>query len=256
MIAIVPKFSKSVREDQAVLARLDKPIRIAAACAQHLQERLHRGRTATPARKYKTTATAGPKKRRRFYISTAYAQAAGVGDKTSWKSSAEFHAAIGGKPGIATGEMIDGIQVRNKGTRSALIDFGRSSIGARSERTARTRVAHDAEGNKIFQVFTDRKGKRKARVKRDLARGKEGNVLRRTKPTKIKNAEKAGRAFKYLRVAMLQMTPSEQAAMLDAVATETAKSAGVLFAMQPAVAFNDGDLVLRYRILKRLGVGL
>jgi len=256
MIAIVPKFSKSVREDQAALDRLDKPIRIATAAAQHLQERLHRGKTATPAKPYKKNATAGPKKRRRFYISTAYAEAAGVGSKTNWKSSAEFHAAIGGKPGIATGEMIDGIQVRNKGTRSALIDFGRSSIGARSERSARTRMVKDAKGNKVFQVYTDHKGKRRARAKRALARDADGNVLRRTKPTKVRNDRKAGTVFAKLRVAMLQLTPSEQLAMLDAVAIESARSVGVLFAMQAAVAFNDGDLVLRYRILKRLGVGV
>jgi len=254
MIAIVPKFSKSVREDQAALDRLDKPIRFAAAVAQHIQIRLHAGRTATPAKPYKKKATAGPKKRRRFYISTAYAEAAGVGSKTSWKSSAEFHAAAGAKPGIVTGEMLRGLQVRNNGTTGAMIDFGRSSLGARSERSARTRIVKDAKGNKVFQVYTDRKGKRRARAKRALARDADGNVLRRTKPTKVRNDIKAGRTFKYLRVAMVQMTPAEQNAMLDAVAIESARSMGALFAMDPAVVFNKGDRALRERILRRLGL--
>jgi hypothetical protein len=253
MIAIQTKFSKNVRSDQGVLNRIDKPIRFARAAAEHMKLRLWAGRTATPPKPYKTKATAGPKKARRFYVSTAYAQAAGVGEKTTWKSSAHFHSAAGAKPGIVTGEMVDGIQVRNNGKTGAMIDFGRSSLGARSARTARTRVSKDAEGNKIYQVFTDRKGKRRARVKRELARDEDGVVLRRTKPTKVRNDVKAGRTFKYLRVAMIQLTPSEQLAMLDAVAIEGARSAGALFAMDPAVAFNQGDRALRERILRRLG---
>ena len=243
-IEIVATFSKSVREDRAVLARLQKPVAIARAVALHTQTRFRAGRTASPPKPYKTKATAGSKHRPSYYISEAYAKAAGVPGKTRWKSSASFHQAAAAKPGIVTGEMIENVGVRNNGRTGALIEFRGSSIGASSEQTAKRRrinSKYDPEtGAKNKAVFEERKDE-------------AGNVLLNKNPKKVRNQDKGGRLYKYLRIAALQSKPNEQRAMLDAVATEGARATAAFFGFDAATVFNRGDRVLRDKILRNLG---
>ena len=67
---------------------------------------------------------------RPYVISDEYARLLGV-TQTRYRSSAAFHEAVGTKPGTyrVSGGMWRGLQVRNVGASTAIVDFGGSSPG-------------------------------------------------------------------------------------------------------------------------------
>ena len=218
MIEIVPKFSKAIREaeDPRVMARLEQPIKIAQAVARHLSKRLKRGRFATAPQPYATRATAGPKKRPRFYVAPAYAAALGRPGETQWKSSAAFHAAVGAKPGNTSSAMIQTIGIRNNGRKGALIEFTGSSLGSRSVRRVKKR--------RVNEKFDAQTGKRLKAI-RETRRDERGRALFNKSARKVRNQDKAGIVYRHLRVALLQITPREQDAVLQGF---VAVSAGIV----------------------------
>jgi len=208
MIEIVPRFSKAIREDPdpRVLARLERPIKVAQAVAKHISSRIKRGRFATPPQPYATRATAGPKKRPRYYISPAYAAAIGRPGETQWASSAEFHAAVGATPGNTSSALIQTIGIRNNGRRGALIEFRGSSLGARSVKRARRK-----RSNEKYDAQTGAKLKAEFAIRRD----DKGRAVYSKKARKARNQDKAGIVFRHLRIALLQLSGRERDAVLQ-----------------------------------------
>jgi hypothetical protein len=146
-------------------------------------------------------------------LSPAYAERLGLGTQTRWKSSAEMHAAKGLEPGKAraTGEMINGIQVRNYGADSAIVELGGSSLGASSTRTA---IATKKEGT--FEITLSDRGHLRAKQIKELSRDEGGKVKYRRKPKLVPNRVKAASVFRNVRVGLLQTTEAETLALWSA----------------------------------------
>jgi len=243
-VEVTTHWSKSATED--VRAALAQPMAIARATARHIQRRIRRGRTATKAQPYQQRAAeyvVNPKTKRRnrrsYYVSPAYAEAAGVPGQTRWLNSAEFHTAVNGKPGNVTGKMLDGIRARNYGRDAVVIDFAKSSLGASSVRTAiRKKVSGE------FEITLSNKGKLRAKQVKEFSRDEGGAVKYRRKPKLVTNREKAGRVFKYVRVGLLQPTPGETAAQLQSVSDAAAGVVLVAFGGEIVTSGTAGDPVL------------
>lgn len=247
---IIVKWSKTALGDPATLARLQQPMAIAKATANHIRQRVAaQGRTATPAEPYSGSATAGKGKNRHYYLSPAYAERLGLGNQTRWESSRAMHTAKGLTPGkaSATGGMWAGLQVRNFGGTAAVIDFGGSSLGASSTRTAITRAKHGT-----YEVTLSADGKLAARQARELTRDEGGAVKYRRKPRMIKNSTKAGTVFSNTRVGLLQNTEAEAQAMAAAVATKAGSLVAACFGARNATATPGGDRALYWAILQEM----
>lgn len=229
------QLSKGLRADPAMQAKLAPAIAIAKATAPHIRRRVIGGVTASRPVPYNPDPGTDPKTKRkkRFYISPAYAEKLGLGDQTRWESSAALHSAVGTRAGSGhmTGGMWQGLQARNFGKQGAVIDFRGSSIGASSVRSARTQgvvthVDQVTDGTDIktkkrykYEVSRDSKtGKLTARRVTILVRDEGGNVKYRRKPKLVRNSRKAGIVFKHSRVGVLQPTERETQAQLAAVA--------------------------------------
>lgn len=244
---ITVKMSKTAMEDPATLRRLQQPMAIAKATASHIRQRVAQGRTATPADPYDGTPTAGKGKVRRYYLSPAYAERLGLGSQTRWESSRAMHAAKGLRPGkaSATGQMWAGLQVRNYGSDSAVIDFGGSSLGASSTRTAITKKKAGT-----FEVTLSGNGKLAARQARELSRDEGGQVKYRRKPKLVRNSLKAAAVFTGSRVGLLQCTPDEIQAMNAAVATKAGILVAACFGARTPTSEPGGDRSLYTAILQ------
>lgn len=244
---ITVKMSKTAMKDPATLARLAQPMAIAKATASHLRNRIHRGQTATPPDPYNGTPTAGRGKTRRYYLSPAYAERLGLGNQTRWESSRAMHQAKGLRPGkaSATGQMQAGLQVRNFGSDSAVIDYGGSSLGASSTRTAITKAKHGT-----YEVTVANNGKVAARQARELSRDEGGQVKYRRKPKLVRNALKAAAVFTGSRVGLLQCTPDEIQAMQAAVATRAGILVAACFGARTPTSEPGGDRALYNAIMQ------
>lgn len=117
-----------------------------------------------------------------YKISDAYAQLLGL-QQTEFRSSAAFHEAAGTKPGSSrvTGGMWQGLQVRNVGAGSVVLDFEGSSTGA------------------ARQSSTTRGGRQRSR------------------PVRVRNQIKAGTVFRFSGVNVVQPKETENEAMAAAV---------------------------------------
>ena len=117
-----------------------------------------------------------------YVISDAYAKLLGLG-ATRWSSSAAFHSAAGTKPGTfrVSGGMWRGLQVRNVGASSVILDFAGSSLGG-------TR-----------QSSTTKSGRQ------------------RKSPVQVRNQVKAGTVFRQSKVNPIQPKDIEVDAMVSAV---------------------------------------
>lgn len=243
-IEVKTHWTKTATPD--VRAKLQQPMALARATARHIARRLRRGKTATApqayqrrADEYQTDPATGRRRRRRYYISPAYAEAAGVPGQTRWLDSAEFHGAAGGQPGVVTGGMLSQTRTRNYGSKAALIEFAGSSLGASSTRTA---IRRKIKGQ--YEVGVSDNGKIRAKQATEFSRDEGGEVKYRRKPKLVRNSLKAGRVFKYLRVGLLQPTEGETAAQLQAVA-DAAQSVVVLaFGSNVVTSGSGGDPVL------------
>ncbi|MBM4346452.1 MAG: hypothetical protein FJ100_24005 [Deltaproteobacteria bacterium] len=211
MIEVKVRLSKKVQADPALLQRVQRPLALAQGLANHLAVRVaEQGRLATPAKEYKA-------KSRGYVVSKAYAQSVGVA-KTSWRSSAAFHAAAGTKFGSfrVSGGLWRGLRVRNYGTSEAVVDFGGSSLGS--------------------NPATER-GKTKG--------GKE-----RSRPVRVRNDTKGGTVFRQSKVNVVQPTDAEQSAMVAAVARWTQNAMVRVLGAEPGLFWPDGDKQLLQRILQ------
>lgn len=217
MIEIEAKWSKSATVD--VRAALAQPMAIGVATARHIKARILRGQTATRPSAFDRSPSAGPRKRKRYYISPAYAHELGLGAQTRWKSSAAMHAAKGIKAGTAnaTGGMWKGLQVRNYGRGSVIIEFARSSLGASSTRTAIKKKVHGT-----YEVTLSSNGRVRAKQAREFSRDEGGNIKYRRKAKKVLNRVKAAAVFRHSNIGLLQPTRGETEAQLAAVADAAA----------------------------------
>lgn len=209
---VTVKWSKSATE--VTKADLAQPMAIAQAFAGHLRARSLRGQFATTPQPYKDRATSGPRKHKSYYIAPAYAEKAGLGQQTRFRSSRNMHAALPGghEFGNVTGEMWRGLQVRNFGQDAVIVEFGGSSLGAKSTRTAITK----RKAGK-YEVTLSDSGKLRARQVRELSRDEGGNVKYRRKPTLVRNNLKAHAVFQYIGIGLLQPTDDEIRAAAVAV---------------------------------------
>ena len=188
---------------------------IAQAFAVQLRNRAQAGQFATAPEGYKDRATSGPRQHKSYYISPAYALACGLDKQTRFRSSREMHSALPGghQYGNVTGKMWEGLQVRNWGDDAVVVEFGGSSLGAKSILTATTKRKAGE-----YEVTLSANGKLRAKQVRELNRDEGGQVKYRRKPTLIRNNLKANSVFQYLRIGLLQPTDSEIAAATAAVA--------------------------------------
>lgn len=251
---ITVKYTKAAIGDPALLERLRAPMAIATATATAIRDRVRRAHvTATQAAAYKGTPTAGGGKsgtvRKAYYVSPAYATAVGLQDQTRWQSSADMHQAVGAVSGLGdvSGGMWQGLQVRNSGER-AVIEFGGSSLGASSKRSALTKTKTGT-----YEVTLSDNGHVRARQVRELKRNEGGQVQYRRKPKLVRNAEKAGRVFKNSRVGLLQCTPTEEAAQWQAFRDATDATLARMFGRERVARPVTGDQPLYRAILRGFG---
>jgi len=213
MLEIKAHWSKTADVD--VRRRLQQPMAIAVALAHHIRHRMSQGQTVTPPQSYAGKPTAGPRKRPAYYLSPKYAEELGLGEQTRWESSQAMHRAKGLKEShaSATGKMWAGLSVRNYGGEAALIEFGGSSLGASSVRSANLKTKTGT-----YEVTVSGDGKMRAKQAREFSRDEDGKVKYRRKPKLVRNSIKAAAVFSNTRIGILQNTDAELAAMGAAVA--------------------------------------
>lgn len=216
---IVQKWSKNATAE--IREALQRPIAIANATANHIRDRAMRGEFANPPEPYSERPTAGPRRHKSYYISPAYAAAAGLGEQTRFRSSADMHRATGSTSGRAnvTGGMWAGLQVRNFGSEGAVVEFAGSSLGTKSTLTANTKKVG---GN--YEVTLSDNGKLRAKQVRELSRDEGGNVKYRRKPRLERNNLKAFAVFKHLGVGLLEPRQDE----IDAIWAAFSREAGLV----------------------------
>ena len=206
---MVTHFTKTATPE--IRASLAPAMALARATATHIRRRLIKGRTATRGKAYSADPRAGPRKRRRYYISPAYAAEAKT-TKTSWKSSVDMHQAVRASYGNVTGALLRSMRVRNYGRDAVVIEFAGSSLGASSVRTATTKRVKGE-----YEVTLSDSGAVRAKQVRELARDSEGIVKRRRKPKLVRNSHKASAVFTATKIGLLQPTDEESRAQLAAI---------------------------------------
>lgn len=210
MIEVRVRYTKAAQADPSLMAKLQQPMVLAQAVAQRVSSRVAKeGRTATPAPGYST-------KGRRYAISEAYAQQVGVTERY-FRTSAEFHAKVGAKPGAyrVSGGMWSGLQVRNMGGSSAVIDFAGSSIGSSRQST------------------------------------KTATGRNRSRPVKVRNQAKAGAVFGRSGVNVLQPTALEEEALLASVTRWSQQILGRILGAEAGSFSTTADQQLLREILQR-----
>lgn len=235
------QLSKSVQGDDGALARLQLPLAIATANANHIRRRAQQGRFATAPAPNQAAPKTRKGRTRPYRVSQQYAQLAGV-QGTDFASSADFHRAVGRAPGNTTGGMWRGLQVRNYGGDSAIIEFAGSSTSSRPRRVIKTRAV---QGEWLVKQRTD--GSFSARQKRTAVRDEDGKAKIRVAQTE-QNRLKAAAVFRHSRIGLLQMTPAEEQAVVSAVAESLGHAVAAEFGTGIR-ATRDGDSALRSSIL-------
>lgn len=261
------KWSKSALAGPAIMAKLQNTMAFAVPLANTIRQRcVGEGRTATPPKPYsgREEDNSVTKKRRSYFISPAYMTATGA-PKRYWKTSAEFHAALGVKLGSAdvSGGMWSGLRVRNFGSGGATVDFGGSTLGAKSTNTANTRAYIEGSGEQKYYA-RDKHGKLDMTKPRQLARRKgnardkshqKGDVKRRAEPTLIRNQDKAGTVFKFSRIGLLQPNDDEIDAIVGAAVWEATRLVNRCFDDSNRTA-RDGDFFTQVGGDKKLLVSI
>lgn len=246
---ITVKWSTAALGDAAALAKLAQPMAVARATANQLRQRVLSGRTATPPKPYAQRPTSGPRRHKSYYVAPAYAEALGLGDQTKFRSSADFHAATNAKAGTGslTGGLWRSLQVRNWGKDAAVIEFGGSSLGAKSTRTAITKTKAGT-----FEVTVSKDGKVAAKQAREFVRTEDGKVKYRRKPRLERNAVKAAAVFKHSRIGLLQCTDAEAQAQVAAVMAKAGILVAACFGASSPTASPGGDRNLYAAILREM----
>lgn len=223
-LAVTVKWSKGAQAaGSTIQADLKQPMAIASAMADHLRRRCIGGEFATEPKPFSTKAKLTRKGKPRalgYYVSPAYAVEAHT--KTAYPDSAAFHAAAGAIAGAGnvTGKMWAGLQVRNFGDQSAIVEFGGSSLGAKSIRSANTRAVRDQSGALVHEWVKDRQGRLIKRQKRELVKDDEGKQKYRRKPALVRNNLKAYAVFRHSHIGLLQPTDGEIYTVLQAFRAE------------------------------------
>lgn len=213
-------------------------IKVARETGAVIKRRAMRGEFATPPAPYAGEQTTKKKRRkRRFLVSEPYAQAAGT-SQTVWASSQEFHRAIGGVPGKATGGMWDGLRARNFGTDGAILEFAGSSTGSRVKWRGTTEKVDDA-----LEVKVGADGKVKVRQTRRRKRDENGKMVFKA-VTKAQNRDKAAAVFRRLKVGLLQPTEQEAAAQVAAVTQICGRAVAATFGADIVLQGSKGDAAL------------
>ena len=248
---VTVKYTKAALKDPGLMRALDRAaMPVAIATANHIRKRVRdHGQTATPAQPYAThvvtktrvsrrTKSGGQSKsflatrlaedssKKYHYITGHYADKIGL-KETRFPSSADFHAKAGTKLGTfkVSGGMWQGLQVRNSGN-AAVIDFGGSSLGGSSVRSARVgRYKEETVTMRVSPTET----RTTVRKHRSLLRDAGGQVLYRRKPKHVRNQDKAGAVYRHSRVGLLQPLPSETAAQAAAVAHKAGRVLALCF---------------------------
>lgn len=236
------QLSWTVRNCADALEQLVQPLGIAQALTEQLNYRVfHLGEPAQPFPGYKHYAMQEVEVRDRrgrtykalrrvkdgsnqsargYKVSPAYALATLGSDEQVWfESSKDFHDKAQVVPGtyFATGGMARGLQSRNFGTSAAIIEFGGSSLGSKSARSALTDRSDDAEPGQKVRYKRNENGRYQV-VGRKLRRDENGKVRYRAKPVLIRNWIKASAIFHHHHVCILQHTDMETYDLCDALA--------------------------------------
>lgn len=252
-IAVTVKWSKGAQDPASTIkADLHQPMAIALAMAEHLRYRVGVGEFATQPRPFSTRpglTRSGKPKVLGYYVAPAYADKLGLG-KAAYHDSAAFHRATGAIAGMGrvTGGMWAGLQVRNWGNDKAIIEFGMSSLGAKSIRSANSRAVRDASGALVHKFVNDSKGRMVKRQVRELVKYKKGERIKvysaplveishgisvrkerveikiaegtetryRRKAAMISNGLKAFTVFRHSKIGLLQPTDGEINTVLQA----------------------------------------
>lgn len=133
----VPEAIAQNRFDR--IENLSRALITVTRLAKTIRKRAQRGRFASQRRPYRTGGKWDSQKGeiRNYYISEGYAEAVNAPFR-KFKSSAHFHTVIGKQvAGNVSGGLWKGLEVRNIGTRGAIIEFKGRSMGAVIKRTSR-----------------------------------------------------------------------------------------------------------------------
>lgn len=210
MILVTVRHTKAAQGDPAMLERLRRPMVLGIELARTIKQRVSlQGRTATPADPYQ-----GERKGRGYVVSDAYAAQVGAA-QTRWRSSAAFHAGARVLPGSfrVSGGLWRGLQVRNSGADSVILDFEGSSLGAKRQAT------------------TTKSGRQRSR------------------PVLMRNQTKGGTVFRFSRVNVVQPTDGENEALGAAVAFWARTLCGRVLGGELGRFSSSGDPVLLSRLM-------
>ena len=243
MIVVTVQLSKRAQGDPATMARVRQPLALAIALARRVKERVAlQGRTATPVPGYDTGSTKSRGGDRRWRVSKAYADALGV--EQHWRSSAQFHSAIGTRAGTfrATGGMWQGLVARNVGSAAATVDFQGSSVGG-----------YDPSAR---QLASEKRGRARKAAQRRAAAEAAGRQPTKRKPrdpsappsqprervaSAARNSVKAGSIWVAQKVNVVQPTAAEEQAMNGALVAWTSQRMQRLLGAELAAIRVGGD---------------
>lgn len=209
MILVTVRFTKAAQGSPEMLERLRRPMILGVELARTIKQRVaSQGRLATPAQPYQG------ERKRPYVVSADYAAAVGA-NATRWRSSAAFHAGAHVLPGSfrVSGGLWRGLQVRNSGGDSVILDFEGSSLGAKRQAT------------------TTKGGRQRSR------------------PVQIRNQLKAGTVFRFSRVNVVQPTDAENEALGAAVAFWARTLCGRVLGGELGRFQSTGDPVLLSRLM-------
>lgn len=133
----VPKAIEQNRLD--LVNNLSRALIVTTRLAKTIRKRAQLGKFASQRRPYRTGGKWDSKQGmiRKYWISEGYAEAVNAPFRKFF-SSAHFHKVIGRQvAGNISGGMWKGLEVRNIGTRGAIIEFKGRSMGAIIKRTSR-----------------------------------------------------------------------------------------------------------------------
>ena len=202
-------LTASLKKNPQALEKLRPSLAVARVLSHHMQERLKRGKTATPARPY-----AG-RRRVRYKMSEAYARAAGQ-SQTEWVSSSQFHKRARAKPGYVTGGLVRSFRVSNVGKGVAMIAPSLSSLG----KTPKPVKNRDAKIQKIRDDAEIQIKKRKSAGAKASARKRRDAKIAKLlagKAQKVQNRFKAAALGREINISIVQPTTAEVRAMVSAV---------------------------------------
>ncbi len=195
-------------DDGPALERVSRALIVVSRLARTARDRSRRGQYVGSPRPYSH--------KRPYIVSKSYAAAVG-NKRQGWRSSAVFHGAVKGVPGVITGGMLGGLRVRNYGIKGAVVEFAGRSLGSMTRKR------------------------------------KRGGANQRVM---VANRKKASQVWRRLRVNLIQPTDTEIIAMGSATTLVLAADIGrAMSATKTQVADTTGSILTTRQIMGDLRRG-